>query len=424
MYMACAALAGRIGATDASRQLLGAWPLMALQVQSVAVLQALDGGTAYGLPAELCIGAAQRDQSLQEAASGVTSQLQTALGGPAVVLAQGPVPLLGISWRGLLACMLRTGRFALSAVAGGRIITPDGRSYALVPSKACSVAMEALAASTQLLLPADATAGWVREGSVEVWRLAADMARAEALQACAADHGCQPAAFGTVFMLLKEELSKGGKAVCLDARACALAPLSAVLRRHSLKPCPLPRIPAEGFDPTAPPGPRLAAALEGGGVQLMEALLRRAGREPAGDAVFVLGDVVTTTSKIQAQLLLCLLAHSPEQQATALAASFAKAARSDVGRTYSTHHALLRLWCMVPAELHDIQWQGEPSPALRQLAGLLAGVLCDLGPALFSHADFSYLHVQCTVVACPSALQPCWPATAQTQRRRRGRRSC
>ncbi len=121
--------------------------------------------------------------------------------------------------------------------------------------------------------------------------------------------------------------------------------------------------------------------------------------------MIVLGDVLTTTPELLAQLLLCLLTHSPEQQAAALAASFAKAARSDVGRTKSTHQAVLRLWYMVlwymvPAALLDMARHGEPSPALRQLAGLLAGVLCDVGPALCSHADFSYQ--QCAAFICLS----------------------
>jgi hypothetical protein len=208
-------LASRTGATDASRQLLGGWPLMALLAQSVAALQALDGGTAYGLPAELCFSAAQLRQVAEtEASSGITELLH-AVTRAASALSHGPVPLHGISRRGVLACMLRAGRLALSALAGGgRITLPDGSSHVLISENACSLAVRSLAASAHLLLPADAAAGWVQEGSVAVWQLAADMARVGSLQACAAGHGCRPAAFSTVFALLQEEFSKGGKAVC------------------------------------------------------------------------------------------------------------------------------------------------------------------------------------------------------------------
>jgi hypothetical protein len=221
---ACAHVEARIGATAASRQLLGGWPLMALLAQSTAVLRAVDGGTAYGLPVELCQPA--QIAAAQPRAAGRPLDISPSVAAACGSLAYGRVPLQGISRCGALAVVLRAGRLALSAVATcGRITDPSGRSFTLERTGACSLAVEALVAATHLLLPADADAGWVREGRAAVWRLAADMALANALQT-QPFAGCVPAAFGTVFMLLEAELLEGeeGRSLCMHvcAPACLL----------------------------------------------------------------------------------------------------------------------------------------------------------------------------------------------------------
>jgi hypothetical protein len=228
----CGVLVARSGATDASRQLLAGWPLLALLTVSVAVMHDLDGGTAYGLPAEPCFSAAQL--GVQTGADGGVfgTEVMAAVGSPAAVLAYGSVPLHGISRRGLLAVMLRVGRLALSAVAGGgRLTTPDDCYYALELGDTTFVAVESLCAAVQLLLPADAAAGWVREDSVAVWRLAADMARAGAVGAYAAYTGCTAACFSSIFKLLEAELLAGGigMCACLNARAAGLCQAAVLL---------------------------------------------------------------------------------------------------------------------------------------------------------------------------------------------------
>jgi hypothetical protein len=80
------------------------------------------------------------------------------------------------------------------------------------------LAMRALRASGCLLLPVDATAGWVREGGAAVWRLAADMAREAALQTLEIPVKAATG-FGGPFSLLEAELRAGGKASpCLFLR--------------------------------------------------------------------------------------------------------------------------------------------------------------------------------------------------------------
>ncbi len=188
----CVHLACRMGDAGASRQLLGGWPLMTLLAQSVAALQALDGGTAYGLPEELRMGVAQLGQMASE--SGSTVELWDDLETAACALAHGPAPLPGVSRRGALAVMLRTGRLALSAVAGGgRAITPRGHSDARGADSARSLAVHAVDASTRLLLSANPAAGWVRDGGAAVWRLAADVLSADAVLSYCPYPGFKPA---------------------------------------------------------------------------------------------------------------------------------------------------------------------------------------------------------------------------------------
>jgi hypothetical protein len=130
----------------------------------------------------------------------------------------------------------------------------------------------------------------------------------------------------------------------------------------------------------------------------MEALLRRAGREPGGSASSVLLQALGQ-AQVVSPLLLCLLAHSPEQQAAALAASLAKAVRLELGSPSAWSRAAMLFYDSL-ADFSRIMTVGQPSPALRQLAGLLAGVLCDVGPALCSSAALKYLNVQYPVVGC------------------------
>ncbi len=58
------------------------------------------------------------------------------------------------------------------------------------------------------------------------------------------------------------------------------------------------------------------------------------------------------------------------------------------------HLLLVQLWAAAPFVLLSIQQQrGEPSPALRQLGGMLAGVLCDVGSALKAYAELQLCSV-------------------------------
>ncbi len=208
---ACARLADRRGSKDASRRLLGGGPLLATLTLSVAVMHDLDGDTAYGLPAELRCSAAQLCL-LSGACASLAFDPLVALCSPAAVLAHGPVPLHGISRRGVLAVMLRIGGLVVASAGAGRILCPDGCSYALDSHNTRSCAVLTLCAAVQLLLPADVAKEWVREGCVAVWRLAADMARAGALRATSMD-GCTPSCFGAVYALVEAELCAGGWAM-------------------------------------------------------------------------------------------------------------------------------------------------------------------------------------------------------------------
>jgi hypothetical protein len=400
---ACALFAARYGDWGAPRELLGGWPFFAMLAQSVAVLRAVDGSTVYGLPEDLCEGARLESRQPRDALQTVARMMEV-LGSTASSLAHGAEPVHGR--RGVLAVMLRAGRLALSAVAGGGLITtPDGRGYVVAHAYVSALAVDALSASTYLLPPADVAAGWVQEGSEAVWRLAADMARAGAV----VNHqGRANTEVTIVFLLIKEEFRAGGSAsVAKRLRRANTCVKAAVLRcispgrMFSTHPV-MPPAHAVSFDPVAPPGPRLAAALEGGGLQLMEALLRQAGQELLGPAAMALFNAQQGRGAGVAWLLISLLAHSPEQQAAALAASFAKAARADLPRVKNSLNTALRFLAETAFLLRSIQWQGEPSPALRQLAGLLAGVLCDVSSALSSYTCIRYACVQPCVVTCLS----------------------
>jgi hypothetical protein len=107
----------------------------------------------------------------------------------------------------------------------------------------------------------------------------------------------------------------------------------------------------------------------------MESFLRRAGREPND-----VGTHLATGGLATDRLLLCLLAHSPKGQAAALAASLAKAARAELRAPSCDSPAVAPL--LTGGLVMHLGVAEQPSPALRQLAGLIAGVLCDMGSAL------------------------------------------
>ncbi len=163
----------------------------------------------------------------------------------------------------------------------------------------------------------------------------------------------------------------------------------------------MPISPAEGFNPVAPPGSCLAAALEGSGVQLMEAMLRRAGQQSGGAALQLLDRLATGVLQLLGRTVLSLLAHSPEQQAAALAAT--EATQRELAGGPGAPIAALQILSSCLTELRSVQLQeGDPSPALLLLAGLLAGVLCDMGPALQANVDLQSRGVQSAVLSCLS----------------------
>jgi hypothetical protein len=104
-----------------------------------------------------------------------------------------------------------------------------------------------------------------------------------------------------------------------------------------------------GLRPRRRARPSLCGCLEGGAAQLSEALLRQAGLEPEGaaaGAVSALMESIHVGVVFMLQLM-SLLAHGPQPQAAALAASLAKAVRADLREVADVHCSLPRPFVLI-----------------------------------------------------------------------------
>jgi hypothetical protein len=170
-------------------------------------------------------------------------------------------------------------------------------------------------------------------------------------------------------------------------------PLFAVLQPDEQSPmqsdmmCPMLSVPllADGLDPLSPPSPRLAVALTCGALPVLEALIRRTAQEPEGFAAVRLWHLRTGASNTLHVFLAAALAHGREREAAALAASLAKGARLELARAGQQQQQPregLLVGLLGACAVRLVPAASQPdSPALRQLCGLLCGMVGSLGAA-------------------------------------------
>ncbi len=130
----------------------------------------------------------------------------------------------------------------------------------------------------------------------------------------------------------------------------------------------------------APPGPRLAVALENGAAQLLESIIRHSARSDGTLAHLAVGEALQGGC---GRLLCLLLANASEREARALAATVAKAARVELA-TQRSPACTMTLVChsLVLVEL-GLRLGAPPASApLRRLSRLLAGAVVSLLPGL------------------------------------------
>jgi hypothetical protein len=294
------ALAASSGLVDRSPGLFHGWPLHALLVCAVGHLSSVEEGAAsYGLPPELLAGArVLRDASLalQHCAINVATALPTALASPGV-------SLRGFGRRGPVAVVLRTGGWAVRT-AGGE----GGAADPATQQSLCTAAVAAVCAAGRLLHGSALEAEWQREALADAWRLARDVAAA----------GAAAAALGNgLWQLLGDELEQGEADDCVSSvlNAAHVAGLAGSARAVAdgsphAHVSPLLCLDAGGFDPVAPPSPRLAIAVASGLLPLLEALMRRA-HAGSVEAHDTLDAVLRMDLPCSARLLRSALAHRP-----------------------------------------------------------------------------------------------------------------